>query len=219
VVTDINPEAAQQTMNDIISMGAESLAVLGDVADLIAVKDVVEKTVRRFGRIDILINNAGIRPLAGILDKTEEEWNRTMGVNLSSQFYFIKEVAPHMLRTGKGKIVNIASIGGIKPFRNRVDYCVSKAGVIMLTKCAALELGPEILVNAIAPGPILTQLTERYLTEDTPDSKAMKAFIEKMPIPKISSPDAIANMALFLSSGDSDFCTGSVFTADGGATL
>lgn len=219
IVTDIKLEAAQQTAEKVISLGRESLAVHADVSNPSNVRQVVGKAVDKFGRIDILINNAGIRPVAAILDKREEEWNRTLSINLSSQFYFIKGVIPYMRKVGKGKIVNIASIAALKPVRNRVDYCVSKAGVVMLTRCAALELGPTILVNAIAPGTVLTPLTAPYLSEETPDSKEMKAFIEKLPIPRMGSADDIARMALFLSSEDSDFCTGGVFVVDGGATL
>ena len=178
----------------------------------------VNETVEEFGKIDILVNNAGVRPVTAFLDKTEEEWNRTLGINLSSQFFFIKEAAPHMMKAGKGKVVNISSIAAIKTFRNRVDYCVTKAGVAMLTKCAALELAPKILVNAIAPGLIHTPLTDPYFKEGTADSKAMKAYLDTLPITKMGTPQDIANMALFLVSDESDFCTGGYFVVDGGLT-
>jgi NAD(P)-dependent dehydrogenase (short-subunit alcohol dehydrogenase family) len=216
VIADIDLDEAQNTAKEIISIGRRCLAIKSDIANSLDVKHVVKRALEEFGKIDILVNNAGIRSVTLLLDTSEEVWNRTLAVNLTAQFLFIKEVAPHMIKQGKGKIINIASVSALKPYRNRGAYGVSKAGVAMLTKCAALELAPNILVNAIAPGIIHTRLTDSYLKEDTPDSKAMKAYVESLPIPRMGEPEEIANMAVFLASNESDFCTGGLFLVDGG---
>jgi NAD(P)-dependent dehydrogenase (short-subunit alcohol dehydrogenase family) len=215
-IADIDLEAARNTEKEIASIDGKCLVIKSDIASSSDVKNVVRRTLEEFGKIDILVNNAGVRSVTLILDTPEEVWNRTLAVNLTAQFLFIKEVAPHMIRQGKGKIINIASVSALKPYRNRGAYGVSKAGVAMLTKCAALELAPQILVNAIAPGIIHTRLTDPYLKEDTPDSKAMKAYVEGLPIPRMGEPEDIANMAVFLASSESDFCTGGLFLVDGG---
>jgi NAD(P)-dependent dehydrogenase (short-subunit alcohol dehydrogenase family) len=215
-IADIDLEAARNTEKEITSIDGKCLVIKSDIASSSDVKNVVRRTLEEFGEIDILVNNAGVRSVTLLLDTPEEVWNRTLAVNLTAQFLFIKEVAPHMIKQGKGKIINIASVSALKPYRNRGAYGVSKAGVAMLTRCAALELAPQILVNAIAPGIIHTRLTDPYLKEDTPDSKAMKAYVESLPIPRMGEPEDIANMAVFLASSDSDFCTGGLFLVDGG---
>jgi NAD(P)-dependent dehydrogenase (short-subunit alcohol dehydrogenase family) len=219
VIADVDMDEAQETAKEIRVIGRKSIAVECDVANSSQVKAVVQDTLQQLGRIDVLVNNAGIRPISSLLETSEAEWNRTMAVNLTAQFLFIKEVAPCMVKQGKGKIINMASVLALKPNRNRLAYAVSKAGVAMLTKCAALELGPEISVNAIAPGMIHTSMTDRYLQEDTPDSMAMKALLKTWPIPRMGRAEEIANMAVFLASDESDFCTGSLFIMDGGSML
>jgi len=216
-IVEIESEAAEKTRKEITAGGRKCLALKADIADSSQVRDAVKRTVDEFSRIDILVNNAGIRTVTLILDTPEEVWNRTLAVNLTAQFFFIKEVAPHMMEAGRGKIINISSVSALKPYRNRGAYAVSKAGVAMLTRCAALELGPKILVNAIAPGIIHTRLTDPYNDEDSPDSKAMHAYISGLPIPRMGEPADVAHMALFLASEESDFCTGGIFLVDGGA--
>lgn len=218
-IADINLDAAQKVAEKIRSIGRRSVAIECDVANSSDVKRTVKDSLEQLGRIDILVNNAGIRPLLSLLEMPEETWNRALAVNLTAHFLFIKEVAPWMAKQGKGKIINMASIAAVKPTPNRIGYTVPKAALVMLTRQAALELAPKILVNAIAPGIVHTPMTGRYLTEDTPDSKAMKATLERLPIPRMGTVEEIASMAVFLASNESDFATGSVFTVDGGITL
>jgi len=217
VISDVRKDLLEGVAHSLKS-GMVATCV-GDVTSWDDVQKMVAETVKFGGKIDVLVNNAGIRPISSLLETSEEEWNRTMAVNLTAQFLFIKEVAPCMVKQGKGKIINMASVLALKPNRNSLAYAVSKAGVAMLTKCAALELGPEISVNAIAPGMIHTAMTDRYLQEDTPDSMAMKALLKTWPIPRMGRAEEIANMAVFLASDESDFCTGSLFVMDGGSML
>ncbi|MGQ9542553.1 MAG: SDR family NAD(P)-dependent oxidoreductase [Candidatus Bathyarchaeia archaeon] len=203
---------ASSLAKEIESLGGETLLVKADISKAEQVREMVKKVLERFGRIDILVNNAGILFPAGFLDSTEEMWDRTMDVNLRGAYLCSKEVAPIMLGQKKGKIINIASVCGLAQHSalGNTPYVVSKAGVIGLTRSLAVNLGPHINVNAIAPGVIDTEMVSFF----TPERKRM--IIEETLLKRIGRPEDVAKVALFLASEESDFITGEVITVSGG---
>ena len=161
---------------------------------------------KEFGRLDVLVNNAGEFFAAKFEDLTDEQWDGIMNANLKSQFFCAQAAAPIMKRQGRGRIINLASLGGLLAWPGYTHYCVSKAGVIMLTRCMAGALAPEILVNAIAPGTI-------QFPGEPPDAE----YIRRVPLHRTGTGDDIAAAALYLAT--SDFVTGQVLVVDGGRTL
>ena len=182
-----------------------------DVTDRNEVHDMVEFAKKKFGQIDILINNAGIASSALFQDTSFEEWNRLMNVNLNGVFHCTQEVLPDMIARHDGKIINISSIWGMVGASNEVAYSASKAAVIGMTKALAKEVGPSnIKVNCIAPGIVMTDMVSEYSLEE------FDAIREQIPLGKIGSTEDIANLALFLCSDMSNYITGQVISPNGG---
>lgn len=206
---------------EIKEMGRQTLTVKADISKKEQVANLVEKTIAQFGKIDILVNNAGVTRRAPLLELTEEDWDGVLDVNLKGVFLCTQAAAKHMVHRKYGKIVNIASIAGLVgaslPWI-AVNYAVSKAGVIRLTKSCSKELGPYgINVNAIAPGLILTEIHFSSRTaEQAQDFRDEE--LKAMPIGRAGTPQDIANIALFLSSDDASLITGQTIIADGGRT-
>jgi NAD(P)-dependent dehydrogenase (short-subunit alcohol dehydrogenase family) len=199
---------ADEVVAHITATGRRAVAVQADVAkktDVIALFATVEK---EFGRLDILVNNAGMFFSAKFEDLTEEQWDRILDTNLKSQFLCSQAAAPMLRRSGHGRIVNLASLGGLLAWPAYTHYCVSKAGVIMLTRCLARSLAPEITVNAIAPGTISFPGDAPELAED---------FIQRAPLHRTGTPNDIDDAVVFLA--QSPFITGQVIVVDGGRTL
>lgn len=166
-----------------------------------------------FGNLDFLVNNAGIRHQASFLEHDVETWRRTLDVNLIGTFNCSRAAAESMLRSGGGKLLNIASIAGILAMSNRVAYASSKAGIIGLTRATAFELGPQgINCNAIAPGVIETPLTKSYFE----DEAFASLIVENTPLRRWAQPSELAPMAIFLCGPDSDFVHGQTISVDGG---
>jgi len=213
VIADINLERAQDTAREIEALGRKSLAVKTDVTSLASIEQMVKTTVDEFGKVDILVNNAGIYIQKPLQETTEEDWNRTIDINLKGVFLCTKAVVPHILKQGKGKIVNIASIAGEVGFAYSSAYCASKGGVISLTKELALELAPKkINVNAIGPGVIETPMTKGMLE----DKSTREVLLRSTPYGRTGKPEDIANAALYLASDESDFVNGVTLFVDGG---
>lgn len=210
---------AGDVVREIEALGREAIAVKTDISCKADVDDVVEAGIRAFGRIDILVNSAGIIRPAGLLDMSEEDWDAVLDVNLKGVFLIMQAVARRMIRQNYGKIINIASTCGLNTVSGPVaNYAPSKAGVIQLTKVGATELGPYgINVNAIAPGPVTTELHYEGRTPEQVEQyfeRSRKAAV----LGRIGSPEDIANVALFLASDESSLITGQVIAADGGKT-
>jgi 2-deoxy-D-gluconate 3-dehydrogenase len=214
LITDINLEAAFNTVNQIRSKGGKAEAIKADASSVADAKRTVQETVRAFGRLDIIVNNAGIYPFAPALQMTEELWDKVLDINLKGLFFYSQAAAQEMMNEGHGgKIINIASIDALHPTGNLVHYDASKGGVVMVTKALALELGPHnIMVNAIAPGGIQTPGASGPVTSD----EFLQAFISRIPLRRVGVPDDIAKVVFFLASGASDYMTGSLVVADGG---
>lgn len=216
VVAGRRPEVLEETVNIIKQNGNEAIALQTDVSDFNQVSALVQKTVEQFGKVDILVNNAGVYIPHDAMSVSEEEWNKVMSIDLKGVWVCSKACIPEMLKQGKGKIINIASIAGIIGFEQSAAYCAAKGGVINLTREMALDYASKhIYVNAIAPGVIDTDMTKPFLT----DEAAKKSFLEKTPVGRVGTPDDIAYGAVYLASQESDFVTGHTLVIDGGWTI
>lgn len=191
--------------------------VQGDVSKSADAKRMVETTVKHFGQLDVLVNNAGIW-IEGTAEKmTENDWNRVVDVNLKGTFLCSKYALPHLKKTS-GVIVNIASCDGIVAETEAVAYCASKGGVVLLTKAMALDHAKDgIRVNCICPGAIMTPMLEQGLPPSGPvRENYFKETVESHPIGRIGDPEEVAKAVLFLASDDSSFITGTALSVDGG---
>jgi len=194
------------------------IGVAGDIRKNHDVENVVKKTVEKFGKIDILINNAGIFPqIKPLHEISEEEWNEVIDINLTGQFRFTKAVIPHMMKSG-GCIINVSSDAGLKSFENfEADaYSAAKAALILLTKTWAIEYAKhKIRVNCVCPGVVETDMTQPFL--NTEADRAISAADH--PLGRIGSPDDVAKAVLYLASEDSSWVTGAILAVDGGAAI
>lgn len=222
----------EQTAEEIRKLRRRALAIPTDVSNEDQVKELVDKVISEFGKIDILCNSAGIllfKPVAVLpgvklpgwesagdnWDKpqTLEDWDKVLDTNLTSAFLFAQAVGPHMIKQRKGKVINISSNGAEQGISYNSAYNVSKAGVSAFTRCLASEWGPfNINVNAIAPGLTNTVMIKPLIT----DPKMMKDKLEKTPLGRLGEPREVALLTLFLASSASNFITGQIFTIDGG---
>jgi 3-oxoacyl-[acyl-carrier protein] reductase len=211
-VNDIDAERMHATVRDLVSVGSEAIGVPGDVADEEAVKRIVNQTVDRFGRIDVLVNNAGIATLSPVEKMSTEMWDRMIAVHLRGTFLCTRYVLPHMLRAGRGKIINVASQLGQKGGRDLAHYSAAKAGIIGFTKSLALEVSRRnINVNAIAPGPIRTGLAipEEWLLQK----------LSELPIGRIGEIEDVVPTAIFLACDDSRYYVGQTLGPNGGDVM
>jgi NAD(P)-dependent dehydrogenase (short-subunit alcohol dehydrogenase family) len=199
------PEA-DALVHEIAALGRQTMAVQGDVARRGDVQNLFGAIEAKFGRLHILVNNAGMFFEAKFEELTEEQWDRILNTNLKSQFLCAQAAAPIMKRQGRGRIINISSLGGILAWPAYTHYCVSKAGVIMLTRCLARALGPEILVNSVAPGTI-----------QFPGEEPDEDYIRRVPLHRVGTGDDIAGAVAYLATAD--FVTGQVLAVDGGRAL
>jgi NAD(P)-dependent dehydrogenase (short-subunit alcohol dehydrogenase family) len=176
----------------------------------------VKTTVDTFKRLDILVNSAGVLFSAELAHHTEKIWDDTIDINLKGSFLCIQRAVPEMLKQGKGKIINIASIAGQIGFPNSVAYCASKGGIMGMTKALAMELAPlKINVNDLAPGDIETPLNEHLLR----DPDYLRGRVENTPYGRVGKVSDIAPGAVYLASNESDFVNGITLTIDGGLII
>jgi 3-oxoacyl-[acyl-carrier protein] reductase len=215
-VSDISQEECQAVVDEIGKMGGEALAIKCDVSNKKEVDEMVKKTVEKFGRVDILVNNAGICQFKPFVDLTEEEWDRTLDINLKGEFLCAQAVAKEMIKQKSGAIVNIASVamgqvGTGMPML--IHYCASKGGIVAMTEALAAELAPyNIRINAIAPGAIDTPMAAS--TKD--NSKILEQTLAVIPMHRMGKAEEVSNLVLFLASDASSYITGSVVIIDGG---
>lgn len=224
VISELNQAAAQETAAQIRKSGqSRFLVTTTDVSQEEQVKRLVDQTVQTFGGVDILVNCAGRLGPAGkdtadLL--TMEEWDQTLGVNLIGPWLGIKYTAPVMKERGGGVIINVASTAGLRPFAGAAPYCVSKAGLLMLTKTVALEyVSANIRVNAICPGHIDTPMMDTVIADMQAQGLVdayQKVHSQSNPMQRLGRPEEVATVALFLAGEDSSFMTGSYVLVDGG---
>lgn len=204
-------EMADRIIEEIILAGSEAIPAKADVSKYGQVRRMVDKAVRRFGRIDVLVNNAGIIKDRLLINMTQKDWDTVVDVNLRGTFNTTKIVAPYMIQKGSGRIINIASLVGQAGNIGQINYTSSKAGVIGFTKSAARELAKYgINVNAISPGFIQTEMSESI-----PDNIVTK-FLKNIPMGRVGRPEEIVGTVVFLASDMSDYVTGQVINVNGG---
>ncbi len=220
VVAEIDESSAHETFEQI---GRRGILVMTDMSSVADIKNLIDKTVAQFGRLDILINNAGVTKSLGFFDVTEADWDWMHSINARGVFFCMQHAARQMVKQNSGKIVNIASIAG-KGFRgtSNIAYAGTKGAVIAMTRIGASQLASHnINVNAICPGATRTHLyemiqneivTKRGITHD----EAQRRMDAQIPLGRSNSPDDIANMACFLASAEADNITGQSYNVDGG---
>jgi NAD(P)-dependent dehydrogenase (short-subunit alcohol dehydrogenase family) len=218
VIAEIDAATGDSAARSIRDAGGDALFVQTDVSDEAQVKSMVQKALDRYGRIDVLCNNAAvllIREEARAHELSNEAWDRTMAVNLRGYWLCSKYVIPAMLRQGAGSIIHVASPTGLYGFTRLTAYSTSKGGVVGLMRAMAADYAPDhIRVNAIVPGTIDTPMNAMTLS----DPKQRKHFADIAPARRLGTAEDLAGIALFLASEDSSYCIGGIFTVDGGLT-
>ena len=216
VINDIDPATAATTAKDAAELGSKSIDIVADVAKFSEINRMFATIVAKFGRVDILVNNA-MKIVPGKLEQlSEESWDTTMNIGLKGAFLTSQAAAKHMIVQKSGCIVNIASIAGLFPYNWAGAYSVVKAGLIMLTKLQAMEWAPYgIRANAITPGYIRTPGTEAMYA----DPEIYEGRRKGVPMGRVGSGEDIAGPAIFLASDDARYTTGSVVGADGGQAV
>jgi NAD(P)-dependent dehydrogenase (short-subunit alcohol dehydrogenase family) len=218
VVAEIDSANGAAAEKSIRAAGGDAMFVQTDVSDEAQVKAMAQKALDRYGRIDVLCNNAGILLIneeARAHELTNETWDRTMAVNLRGYWLCSKYVIPAMLQQGGGSVIHVASPTGIFGFTRLTAYSTSKGGVVGLMRAMAADYAPDnIRVNAIVPGTIDTPMNAIELS----DAKMRQHFAEITPARRLGTPEDLAGIAVFLASEDSSYCIGGIFTVDGGLT-
>ena len=207
-------DQAEAVVEEVKRFGGNAAAIRADVSKAHDVNNLVSQTVERFGKLNILVNNAGITLEKSLMDTTEEMWDKVIDIDLKSVFLCAKRCVPEILKQGRGRIVNISSIDGLVADPYCHAYCAAKGGVIGLTRVLALELGPKgITVNAIAPGLIDTPMVSHFVN----DPKAAEGWISRTPVGRLGKPEDIAAMVAFLASDESEYISGAIISVDGGS--
>ncbi|TET62782.1 3-oxoacyl-ACP reductase FabG [Candidatus Aerophobetes bacterium] len=214
-ILDIREEGLRKIKDQAKKKGIALRTFVGDVSKKDQIESVMQEFVQEFGRIDVLVNNAGIAISRPFLEKTVEDWKKTLEVNLIGIFVCSQAAARYMLEQKSGKIINISSIRGIDHCGREgiMDYSASKAAVISLTKTMAKELAPHVNVNTVAPGHTNTEMIKSLPEE------IRKNMIEGSYLKRLAKPQEIAKAILFLASNDADFITGQLLLVDGGFSL
>jgi NAD(P)-dependent dehydrogenase (short-subunit alcohol dehydrogenase family) len=216
VVASRTVSLIEETANEIIKKGGKAIAVPVDVKNPQSIEQMVAQVMEQYGRVDILINNAGIAPMKKTMETDIEDWNDVLNTNLKSAFLLSKAVAKGMIKQRKGKIINMGSVLGHMVSGVSMPYCVSKAGIAHMTRALALEWAPYGLnVNCIAPGYFETEMT----AEAREDESHRKFLKFKIPFKRFGKPEEIVGAALFLASRASDYITGAVLYIDGGYSI
>jgi 3-oxoacyl-[acyl-carrier protein] reductase len=214
IIWDMNEEKGLQTVSEIESAGGKAFFARVNTASYTEVETATNDATDKFGRIDILINNAGITRDASIKKMTPDMWQQVIDVNLTGVFNCAKCVSAVMVEKGYGRIINTSSVVALYGNFGQTNYVATKAGVIGLTKTLARELGRKgITVNAVAPGFIATEMVKKM------PENVLKAMEEKVPLGRLGQPEEIASVYLFLSSGEASYINGATISVDGGITI
>ena len=199
--------------NEIEGLGRKCILIQGDVSSMIDMENVIKETMNTYGRIDVLVNNAGITRDALVLRMTEEDFDSVINVNMKGAFCTIKQVVPIMMKQRSGRIINISSVVGIVGNAGQVNYSASKAALLGMTRSLAKEVASRgILVNAVAPGFIATKMTDKL------NNTQKEAILNQIPLKQMGSPKDIANAVAFLASDRARYITGHTLVVDGGMT-
>jgi NAD(P)-dependent dehydrogenase (short-subunit alcohol dehydrogenase family) len=211
-----NEKELNSLRDEVVSKNGHIKIYLADVRETRQVERLINETVESFGRIDVLVNAAGIISNGSIETTTPEEWDKVMDVNLRAVFLLMQKCIPHLEKV-KGNIVNVSSITGTRAFPNVLAYCVSKAGVNQLTRCAALELASKgIRVNAVNPGVVVTNLHKRSGMDEEEYQKFLNRSKETHPLGRVGEAKEVAELIYFLASDKASWITGVTYEIDGG---
>ncbi|MDD3714173.1 MAG: glucose 1-dehydrogenase [Atribacterota bacterium] len=218
-IFDRDIENGEKCLQKILDGGGRGIFISGNLIYPEEIEKAIDQSLKTYGGIDILINNAGVESPYSVHEMPIEEWDRVMAVNLRGMYLMAKAVIPIMKKSGGGAIVNTASISGLLGWPISAAYCVSKGGVIQLTKQMAVDYAQDnIRVNCIAPGTTLTPLIERIFQQESEPEKAKQQISQMHPLGRFAQPEEIAQAILFLASEDASFITGAVLPVDGGYT-
>ena len=216
VVVDINDEGAAETVQLLEEHGGEGVAVHADVSERADVDRMVATAVERFGRLDVLYNNAAVQMSGRLVECTDEEWDLTIATNLSAIFWACRAALPHLLDGDGGSIINTASTLGLIGSEGYAAYGAAKAGLVLLTKQLAVEYGPAVRANVIAPGSIDTPRFRKVLDKTPGAAQFVEGLTHTIPVRRLGLAEDVAAIALFLASDQSAYVSGAVVPADGG---
>jgi len=202
------------------SLGEDALPVVCDVADPVAVYAAVEEGARWLGGIDAVVNSAGVDSLVPLERLSDDEWSRTLAINLTGPMLICRAALPHLRSAGGGTIVNVSSAAGLSPLLHRTAYCAAKAGVIMFGKALAIEAAPDgIRVNSVCPGAVDTPLFRSSYEQGDDPERELEAIRQRYAMRRIAAPEELAEAILYLSGPGSSYITGTALAVDGGRTF
>ncbi|MDQ2732977.1 MAG: SDR family oxidoreductase [Armatimonadota bacterium] len=217
-IVDWDPKAGEETATAMRASGADVIFVRCDVSNEENVKAMIAAVIDHYGRLDVLVNNAGIGVYKPVLETSSEEWDKCLAVNLKGVFLCSKYAIPHMQAVGKGAIVNMSSVHSSQTVNGVAPYCASKGGITALTRNMAIDYAPAIRVNSIAPGWILTPLIQGIFDSYPDPAGQQRQVEERQVIKRIGQPEDVGNAAAFLASDEASFITGTQLYVDGGLT-
>lgn len=220
-ICDLDLEGGTRVVEDIQLQGGTATFYSLDVTKEDQVRDTFHDVIEKYGKVDIVVNNAGVGKAGTVLDQSESDWDLMMNVNAKGTFFGCKYAVKHMLETEiRGSIINISSVAGMVGVMNRSGYCASKAAIVGLTKSVASDFAEKgIRVNSIAPGTIESPWIAKILADQPDPEKTRVQMQQRQPIGRMGTPEEIANLVCFLASDEASFITGSNMVADGGLTV
>lgn len=214
---DINVAEGEETCRLISGGGGEAIFVQTDVARVAEAEKLIRTVKERFGRIDVVINNAGVELPRSLLDTSEEDWEWVVSIDLKGVYFVSKYAVAEMIKAGGGAIVNISSAAGILGFPMMTAYCTAKGGVIALTRAVAIEYAAHnIRVNCVCPGVVDTPMSRGFFDSLPNPAEVRRMYEEQTPVKRFARPEEIARTVLFLASEDASYLTGAVIPVDGG---
>ena len=219
VVADVNDEGSSETVRMLEESGSEAIAVHADVSVRADVDAMVGAAIERYGRLDVLYNNAAVQMSGRLVDCTEDDWDLTIATNLSAIFWACRAALPHLLEGEGGSVINTASTLGLIGSEGYAAYGAAKAGLVLLTKQIAVEYGPAVRANVIAPGSIDTPRFRKVLDSTPGASDFVEGLKRTIPVRRLGTADDVARIALFLASDLSSYVSGAVIPADGGLAV